>query len=159
MYRNDNNVEFKVRLKRRMDELRMSPKELAGKTGLSSRIIYHYLSGKSRPLVDSLNKLVAALGVDLSYFLQEEPVELQEMQKRPESLTVGPETKLEVVPSAKVSNLLISREDIVQEITMIFEKYNLSFQEVFDVISLLKRNATRQAVNATKDMPYQGGGL
>ena len=158
MYRNDNNVEFKVRLKRRMDELRMNPKELAGKTGLSSMSIYHYLSGKSRPLVDSLNKLAAALSVDLSYFLQEEPV-LQEMQKRPESLTVGPETKLEVVPSAKVSNLLISREDIVQEITMIFEKYDLSFQEVFDVISLLKRNATRQAVNATKDMPYCGGGL
>ena len=159
MYCNDNNVEFKVRLKRRMDELRISPKELAGKTGLSSMSIYHYLSGKSRPLVDSLNKLAAALDVDLSYFLQEEPVELQEMQKRPESLTVGPETKLEVVPSAKVSNLLISREDIVQEITMIFEKYDLSFQEVFDAISLLKRNATRQAVNATKDMPYCGGGL
>ena len=158
MYCNDNNVEFKVRLKRRMDELRISPKELAGKTGLSSMSIYHYLSGKSRPLVDSLNKLAAALDVDLSYFLQEEPV-LQEIQKDPESLTVGPETKLEVVPSAKVSNLLISREDIVQEITMIFEKYDLSFQEVFDAISLLKRNATRQAVNATKDMPYCGGGL
>lgn len=156
MHRNDNNVEFKVRLKRRMDELRMNPKELAGKTGLSSMSIYHYLSGKSRPLVDSLNKLAAALSVDLSYFLQEEPV-LQEIQKDPEGLEIGLKTKLEVVPSAKVSTLLISREDIAREITVIFEKYKLSFQEVFDVISLLKRNATKQAVNATKDMPFCGG--
>lgn len=65
-------VEFRVRLKLRMAELGIKPKELAATTKLSIITINNYLSGKARPLPKSLDKLCEALNVDRDYFLKEE---------------------------------------------------------------------------------------
>ena len=135
-------VEFKDRLKRRMDELRIDSSALAKKTGLSVRSIYNYLSGKARPMPFSLNKICEALEVDRDYFLKNEPVIIDISDKLP---------SVPAVPS--------SLETIAQEITAVFERHNLSFRDVFEILNILKKKTMKQAIEATKDMPYQGGGL
>lgn len=149
-------VEFRVRLKLRMAELGIKPKELAAKTKLSIVTINNYLSGKARPLPKSLDKLCEALNINRDYFLKEE-VESDTAKPTFQGKT---EKVIDISDKLPISAPVPSITEIVaRKVTAIFEQHKLSFREVFEVLSILKKNATKQAIEATKDMPYQGGGL
>jgi transcriptional regulator with XRE-family HTH domain len=63
---------FAEKVKRRRESLGFSQKELAGQMGVSSKIIYAYERGSSKPRGITVHKLARALDVAVEYLLDDE---------------------------------------------------------------------------------------
>ena len=61
-----NKLEIGKKLQHRRDELSLKQEDLAEMTGITSKTIYLIESGKGNPSVDTLNKIMDVLGLEIT---------------------------------------------------------------------------------------------
>lgn len=61
-----NKLEIGKKLQQRRDELSIKQEDLAEMTGITSKTIYLIESGKGNPSVDTLNKIMDVLGLEIT---------------------------------------------------------------------------------------------
>lgn len=146
---------FGEKVKQRMAELGMNQKELALKTGLAQSTTSYYLKNKRYlPTLETLERFADALNVSIDYFLQEqEPVD---NKTKVNSLTKSETTNKEIYQRPKGPRSKETQpHEIAKEILSLFDKYELSFGEVFETITIVRKNTMKMAALAANNIPYQ----
>lgn len=63
---------FSEKLKKAMEDLNITQKQLVGMTGINKSSISQYLSGKNVPAIERQKTIATALGLPTDYFLEED---------------------------------------------------------------------------------------
>lgn len=63
---------FSEKLKKAMQDLNITQKQLVGMTGINKSSISQYLSGKNVPAIERQKTIATALGLPTDYFLEED---------------------------------------------------------------------------------------